>query len=69
MESSNPSIVKHSAAPARRYRRSSFNGAKQLSALESENRQVLWALGALGLALIVALAVVATHMASSASAM
>jgi hypothetical protein len=30
---------------------------------------VLWALGALGLALIVALTVVATHMASSASAM
>jgi hypothetical protein len=67
MPSSNSSINKQSAAPARRYRRSSFNGAKQLSALESEGRQVLWALGGLGVALIVALVLVAIHMGGSAS--
>jgi hypothetical protein len=62
MPSSRSVITKHSAAPARRYRRSSFNGAKQLSALESENRHILWTLGALGVALIAALVVVAVHM-------
>jgi hypothetical protein len=67
MSSSNSSINKHAAAPTRRYRRSSFNGAKQLAALEAENRQVLWALGALGIALLVALVVVAIHMAGSAT--
>ncbi len=67
MPSSRSAITKHSAAPSRRHRRSAFNGSKQLSALEAENRQVLWALGALGLALIVALVVVAIHMAGSAT--
>ncbi len=42
----------------RRYRRSSFNGAKQLKAAQAPNRRILVLLGLLALALIVALAVI-----------
>ena len=46
------------ATPVRRYRRSSFNGAKQLKAAQAPNRRILVLLGLLALALIAALAVI-----------
>jgi hypothetical protein len=42
----------------RRYRRSAFNGAKQLSASQAPNRRVLALLAVLALGLFVALAVI-----------
>jgi len=61
------SIPARSLAPSeRRYRRSSFNGAKQLSAAQAPTRRVLVLLGLLVAALLVALAViVGTHLTSS----
>jgi hypothetical protein len=55
-----------SLAPSeRRYRRSSFNGAKQLKAAQAPNRRILLLLGLLAAALLVALAViVGTHLGS-----
>jgi hypothetical protein len=53
----------------RRYRRSSFNGAKQLSAAQAPNRRILVLLGLLGVVLLAALAViVATHLGSGSEA-
>jgi len=55
-----------SLAPSeRRYRRSSFNGAKQLKAAQAPNRRILMLLGLLAVALLAALAViVGTHLGS-----
>jgi len=46
------------ASSERRYRRSSFNGAKQLKAAQAPNRRILVLLGLLALALLAALAVI-----------
>jgi hypothetical protein len=56
-----------SLAPSeRRYRRSSFNGAKQLKAAQAPNRRILVLLGLLAAALLVALAVIiGTHLSTS----
>jgi len=57
------------ASSERRYRRSSFNGAKQLSAVQAPNRRILVLLGLLVAALLVALAViVGTHLLGSETA-
>jgi hypothetical protein len=55
-----------SLAPSeRRYRRSSFNGAKQLKAAQAPNRRILALLGLLAVALLATLAViVGTHLGS-----
>jgi hypothetical protein len=56
-----------SLAPSeRRYRRSSFNGAKQLKAAQAPTRRILVLLGLLAVALVVALAVIiGTHLGTS----
>ena len=61
------SMSAKSLAPSeRRYRRSSFNGAKQLKAAQAPNRRILILLGLLAVALLAALAViVGTHLGSS----
>jgi hypothetical protein len=61
------SVPARSLAPSeRRYRRSSFNGAKQLSAAQAPNRRILVLLGLLAVALLAALAIiVGTHLGSS----
>lgn len=46
------------ASSERRYRRSAFNGAKQLSAAQAPNRRILVVLGLLAFALVVSLAVI-----------
>lgn len=52
------------AASERRYRRSSFNGARQLSAAQAPARRILVLLGLLAVALLAAVAViVGTHLA------
>jgi flagellar basal body-associated protein FliL len=57
------------ASSERRHRRSSFNGAKQLSAAQAPSRRILVLLGLLVGALLVALAViVATHLSTSSDA-
>lgn len=60
------SVSAKSLAPSeRRYRRSSFNGAKQLAAAQAPNRRILILLGLLAVALLAALAViVGTHLGS-----
>ena len=45
-----------------RLRRSSFNGAKQLSAAQAPNRRVLLAIGILVAALVVAAGTIAYHV-------
>ena len=42
----------------RRYRRSAFNGSKQLSAAQAPNRRILVLLGLLAFALVAAVAVI-----------
>lgn len=55
-----------SAATSRRYRRSAFNGAKQLNAVQAPSRFVLAALGLLALALVATLAfIVGVHLQGS----
>jgi hypothetical protein len=54
-----------SSSPARTYRRSSFNGAKQLEAAGAKTRRTLIVVGILVVALVVTLGVVAYHLASS----
>ncbi|QKG58228.1 hypothetical protein GKZ68_17315 [Hymenobacter sp. BRD128] len=49
------------------YRRSSFNGAKQLEAAGASTRRTLLLVGALAVALVLALAVVAFHLVGSPS--
>lgn len=46
------------ASSDRRYRRSAFNGAKQLDAAQAPNRRILMLLGVLALGLVAALAVI-----------
>ncbi|MGI4867156.1 MAG: hypothetical protein ACRYFZ_24780 [Janthinobacterium lividum] len=46
------------ASPVRRYRRSAFNGSKQLSAAQAPNRRILVLLGLLAFALVAAIAVI-----------
>ena len=46
------------ASSERRYRRSAFNGAKQLSAAQAPNRRILVVLGLLAFALVASLAVI-----------
>ncbi len=61
--------AKSLASADRRYRRSSFNGAKQLSAAQAPNRRILVLLGLLAVALLAALAViVVTHLGSGQEA-
>jgi len=50
------------ARSSRPYRRSSFNGAKQLSAAQASTRRTLLLIGALALGLVVALGVVVFHL-------
>ena len=64
MPSSRSVSSKHSTAHLRQYRRSSFNGARQLEAAGAKNRRVLAAVGLLALALVATLVVVAVHLAS-----
>jgi hypothetical protein len=53
------------ASSERRYRRSAFNGAKQLSAAQAPNRRILVVLALLGLALVASIAViVGVHLQS-----
>ena len=53
------SVTSHPVAtPARRYRRSAFNGARQLDAMQAPKRRLLLFLGLLALALVAALAVI-----------
>ena len=53
------------ASPERRYRRSAFNGSKQLSAAQAPNRRILVVLALLAFALVVSLAViVGVHLQS-----
>lgn len=49
--------------PSRTYRRSSFNGAKQLEAAGASTRRTLLLVGALVVGLVIALGVVAFHLA------
>jgi hypothetical protein len=53
------------ASSERRYRRSAFNGSKQLSAAQAPNRRILVVLALLAFALVVSLAViVGVHLQS-----
>jgi len=64
MASPHLSAAHHSIASSHRYRRSAFNGAKQLNAAERKNHRVVLAVGLLGLVLVGALVVVVFHLAS-----
>ena len=55
----------HAHSSPSRYRRSSFNGAKQLQAAQKPRTIVLLAVGALVLALVVAIGTVVFHLVSS----
>jgi hypothetical protein len=46
------------ASPERRYRRSAFNGAKQLSAAQAPNRRILVLLALLAFALVASIGVI-----------
>ncbi|MVN76274.1 hypothetical protein GO988_08050 [Hymenobacter sp. HMF4947] len=63
MASPHFSVGQHASSPERRYRRSAFNGAKQLEAAGAKHRRVLWIMGLLTVALVGALVVVAVHLA------
>jgi hypothetical protein len=55
--------AKSLAASERRYRRSAFNGAKQLSAAQAPNRRILVVLALLAFALVASLAtIVGVHL-------
>lgn len=54
-----------SSSPSRTYRRSSFNGAKQLEAAGAPTQRTLILVGVLVVALVVTLGVVAYHLTSS----
>ena len=54
-----------SSSASRQYRRSSFNGAKQLKAAGAPTRRVLFVMGLLVVALAVALGVVAYNLFNS----
>ena len=65
MASPHLSSSRRSSSPSRIYRRSSFNGAKQLEAAGAKTRRTLLVVGVLVVALVIALGVVAYHLASS----
>lgn len=67
MASPHLSSSHRSSLTPRPYRRSSFNGAKQLEAAGASTRRTLVLVGVLVVALVVALGVVAFHLAGSAS--
>ena len=60
-----PHISSSHRSSSRPYRRSSFNGAKQLKAAGASTRRTLLLVGLLVLALVATLGVVAYHLASS----
>ncbi|WP_460582526.1 hypothetical protein [Hymenobacter arcticus] len=55
----------HRSVSPRPYRRSSFNGAKQLEAAGASTRRTLLVVGVLVVALVVTMGVVAYHLATS----
>jgi hypothetical protein len=65
MASPHLSSSRRLASPPRPYRRSSFNGAKQLEAAGAKTRRTLLLVGVLVVALVLALGVVAYHLTSS----
>jgi len=65
MASPHLSSSRRPASSPRPYRRSSFNGAKQLEAAGATTRRTLLVVGALVVALVVTLGVVAYHLVSS----
>jgi len=65
MASPHISDSRRAASPAHSYRRSSFNGAKQLAAAGATTRRTLVIVGGLVVALVVVLGVIAFHLASS----
>jgi hypothetical protein len=65
MASPHLSSSRRAPLPSRTYRRSSFNGAKQLYAAGASTRRTLVAVGLLVVALVVALGVVAFHLAGA----
>lgn len=65
MASPHLSSSRRAPAPSRSYRRSSFNGAKQLEAAGATTRRTLVVVGLLVVALVVTLGVVAYHLAGS----
>jgi len=62
MASPHLSSSRRATLPSRTYRRSSFNGAKQLNAAGASTRRTLVLVGVLVVALVVALGVVAFHL-------
>jgi hypothetical protein len=66
MASPHLSSSHRSSLASRSYRRSSFNGAKQLEAAGASTRRTLVLVGALVVALVITLGVVAFHLASNA---
>ena len=68
MPSSRSISISSEAAETRRYRRSAFNGAKQLAAAQAPQRRVLILLVLLALVLMTTLAlIVGVHMQSAES--
>ena len=65
MASPHLSSSRRSSSPVRTYRRSSFNGAKQLEAAGAPTRRTLIVVGLLVVALVATLGVVAYHLAGS----
>lgn len=65
MASPHLSSSRRPAPSSRSYRRSSFNGAKQLEAAGATTRRTLIVIGVLVVALAVTLGVVAYHLAST----
>jgi hypothetical protein len=65
MASPHLSSSRRPASLSRPYRRSSFNGAKQLEAAGATTRRTLVVIGVLVVALAITLGVVAYHLASS----
>ncbi len=60
-----PHISSSHRSSSHPYRRSSFNGAKQLKAAGASTRRMLLLVGVLVVALLVTLGVVAYHLANS----
>ncbi len=65
MASPHISDSRRATPPARPYRRSSFNGAKQLAAAGATTRRTLAMVGVLVTALVVVLGVIAFHLVGS----
>lgn len=65
MASPHISDSRRAASAPRPYRRSSFNGAKQLAAAGATTRRTLVVVGVLVVALVAVLGVIAFHLAGS----